>query len=622
MKSFFPQNLSLLRRLDAPLATRMEAVPWPAESATLVRARNGEPALKALAHDDAGVYVHGEDDPSGAARAFVAARLDSRKQDIVVLAGFGLGYVALALAERLERYQWLACIEPRENIFRAALETADLSPLLARGGVRFFVGQDFIALQEWLKGVMSESEAFSMALLQHAPSYRLLPRFYRSVPAEIGVALNRRMVEINTIVHLAENLERNALRNLPAVVRSHGVRDFEGALAGIPAIVVAAGPSLSVAIPHIRRARGRVVVVAVGKALRLLLAEGIIPDFVATLDMTSDSARSFEGLEISPEVALVFDPDAWYGIAAAHKGPLVSYETGAVVDKWSVGSFIEPRGVLEKGLSVAHTAFFFARATGAAPLLLVGVDLAFPGERTHADGVTMTWGGDTGKLVADWVIVRGVNGKPVRSLQNFTSFITAFEVAIAKTGVRVVQTSELGAMIRGAEHISLEAALAKYATREEPIRERIDAAMKKHPPRFDAVAFAKAAALVLEQARAVSEYAENGLRHLKSVRRLDPTNSLERNEYRKHAAKMNAAREGILNSRAVTALSKRIISGTALEVNRIIREVRALGDGKPLERARLEYEQLGAFFEGYAEAARFLIEEVGLLKLEMRKDGK
>jgi hypothetical protein len=55
--------------------------------------------------------------------------------------------------------------------------------------------------------------------------------------------------------------------------------------------------------------------------------------------------------------------------------------------------YVGERGRMTTGLSVAHTAFYLARAMGCDPIVLVAQDLSFSGGRTHASGTEHTWGG-------------------------------------------------------------------------------------------------------------------------------------------------------------------------------------------------------------------------------------
>lgn len=611
MKSHSAANFEKLVRLDPDLALRLRALPWPDPRVRLAETRSGLATLAVRGMDGADLALHSEYDPRDEARRFLDARRPEAG-DALAVCGFGMGYLALEAAARAGPRQWIACIEAREEIFRAAMEGADLSPLLGRERVRFIVGDDLPRFQEAARAFLSASEAMKITLLTWPPSLRAFPPFYAAAEAELETAVNRRTVELNTLVAHAEAMERNALRNIPALARARGVKDFEGVLAGLPAIVVAAGPSLNAALPLLKAARGRAAVVAAGKPLKLLLSEGIVPEFAVTLDMTEASASCFRGFSIPPEVALAFDPDAWYEVAREFAGPKVSYQSDIEIDRWS-RSFLGDRGTIEKGLSVAHTAFYFARATGADPILLVGVDLAFPGDRTHAEGVTMTWGGSTEGLGVGWVEIPGVSGRPVRTLPAFKSFVTAFESAILSTRAKVVQTSEIGALIRGAETLPLAAAVERHLPRHAPVAERLQAAFAR-PPLFDPSAFEAASGAVLAEADRARELAEAGLRHVKRLRHLDPANKLERAEFQKHESRTNAARNDLLKLPALTPLLGRLLSDAALRMKELTREIEAAAAS---ERAEGQLRQFEIFFEAYLQASEFFASELRAVRQEM-----
>ena len=52
----------------------------------------------------------------------------------------------------------------------------------------------------------------------------------------------------------------------------------------MPAIVVAAGPSLNKNIDELKRAKGKAFIIAVDTAIKPLLKKGIIPDMFAIVD--------------------------------------------------------------------------------------------------------------------------------------------------------------------------------------------------------------------------------------------------------------------------------------------------------------------------------------------------
>lgn len=605
MIDHFANNLDLLKALNPDLAQRMLKQDWM-EPVTLFESRSGLPNAGVKSVDGGTVFLHGHN-PVKETIDFLEGKLTHRK-DIVFICGFGLGYLPLAVAERLKPWQWLLVVEPRADIFHAAMSAMDLGKVIGRPNTLILVTQNWIELQEWLHKILKDTESENMSILTHPVNLWIEREFYSCIHGEIQSAVGRSVVELNTLIHKAADMDRNGILNIPSIVESLGVNDFRGALKGLPAVVIGAGPSLNEAIPCLRRIQDHVVVVACGKAMPILVKEGIAPDFVVSLDMSHLSAPCFEGYDMPGHTALVFDPDGWHGIPSAHKGKKVTYDVGTAINNW-MRTFLHGRGRLEKGLSVAHSEFFFARACGCSPVILCGVDLSFPGENTHAQGATMTWGGKTENL-GKWIQVPAAGGGRVRTLTSFKAFITSFETAIANSvETKAVQTSLSGAYIRGCEHMSLEDAVSVYVDFDVDAKSRIRPLLEMPVQPMDEKMLGGIEGAISD-VRKSREFAEEGLHHLRRLSRVDPTNKLERRQYAKIFGEMMKCSKGILGIPSIRNLTQRQMSETALLVNSIGKEIEVLGKENMKLLARLERNKYEHFFQGHAKAANFLEPEL------------
>lgn len=530
MSGAFEKNLSLLSRRDPALAEKIRAIRPPESSAS----------------EEPGPVRPGN-------------------PDAVVVVGIGRGAAAREVCGKVPASCWVVVVEPREDRFRAALEFADCSELLGRARTVILVGDSFRGpFREWLVA----SQALDFYLLATNPGT------CEPVLRTIADELNRRRTEVATLVDRSERMVRNRFANLPWTVRSAAWRSFEGRLAGVPAVVVAAGPSLDAHEDDLRRARGRAVIVSVGKSLRWLIRRGIAPEFVCHLDVAEESDAVFVGFEVPGETTLVWDPESSPGAVARFPGDRATYEGGA---EWG-RPFWGEKGAGGRGMTVAHTAFLFARALGADPITLVGVDLALPGERTHAEGVTMTWGGDVAPLAGGFVDVPAAGGGTVRSLPAFRAMVTLFEEEIARTKARVVNASAVGARIAGAEAGAVELG------GPVDVRGRIAGALAEPRP-FDREAFREAAGRWAAAADRITAAADAGEAALE----------------RRSVAEVNARRSEILAETDLEPLIRRLLAPEAVRIQQITRRMEGVDASV---RARLDVERTLEFFRGYRRAAR------------------
>lgn len=184
------------------------------------------------------------------------------------------------------------------------------------------------------------------------------------------------------------------MKNLKHLPRSKDVSLLKNAMLNVPAIVVSAGPSLNKNIKQLQGLKNKAVIIAVDTIAQRLCNEGVVPDFICSIERGIETYTYFyEGKTYPVESTLV--------------GPLVLYPevfeefSGEVVIpmRGNVGEFIwlkEIMGLKDDysisiGLSCAHVAFGVAEHIGASPIILIGQDLAYGSseKETHAGGLFM-----------------------------------------------------------------------------------------------------------------------------------------------------------------------------------------------------------------------------------------
>ncbi len=601
------RNLEALERVDRALHRRM-VERTPGGRCEVAASSSGHPT--AIVATEAGaVALAGQDDPMAEAVALVG-RLELPPCEALFISGFALGYHVAAL-EHVARDHAYFVYEADEDVFRVALEHGDLVPVLERAKTRFFVGQDDVGLLAWLRDAVVQADALEVATIEFAPSMTLHPDVYAAARATLQTVMDWRSGQIGTLVGAAEEVEHNALRNVAALAESEGVADFAGRFAGLPAVVVAAGPSLAELIPDLRRAAERCVIIAVGKALRLLLAEGIAPDFVVAVDMTEPSAAVFEGLEIPAKTILLYDPDCWYTIPRDWPTRKLSYESGSDLGAW-LAKATAPLGHLDKGPSVAHSAFEFACQTGADPIALVGLDLAVPGRGSHAPGVTMTWGGEVDPSGDEFIDLPCVAGGTVRSYPAFARFVASIEVQVDAADARVVNTSPKGALIRGCAWMSLGGFVDGLAAAPCD-REALFAGGPEQSRRpFDWAGVVDRLERELKQVRAVARKAgrkgSGGGSNASKSRAKGAARGRSRVDVGALVAHYEALHKKLTRQSASTLLH-RLMAPVYLEMRRLP----AARPGTPEEQRRSQ-RQYELAFEGYARAADTLLAHVEALK--------
>ena len=457
MKSFLESNLALLGSRDAALA---EAVARCADdgSVTGVDGKNGP--VPEVAVGDRRLTVHSRFDPVKEAERF-ASEVDAGSFDLFVAAGFGFGYHLESLLGRTGRDATVLALEKSVLMVRKACEARDLSPLF--GDPRFQLAVD--PKEDDIARLLMGRSTRRVSFLTHRGSHQADPAWYGNLMRIAKSYLSTKEVNIATLAKFEKSWSLNIARNIAQITELPGVERFYGAFAGVPAIVAAAGPSLTASLDFIRKHAGRSVIIAVDTSYGLLRRHGIEPHFCVTVDPQPVNARYFEG-DRGGSTVMVADPSSHPSVFRLFKGRAVLAGMAFPMMKW-IEDICGERGEIAHGGSVSTNAFDFAKRLGASPVVLVGQDLAFTGGYAHARGSyldeqvhlrTTRFGNpemfNRYQLTAlPRIFVQGIRGGKVHTNQKMMIFLSWFE---RRLDPGLVNATVDGALMKGVRHAAQE----------------------------------------------------------------------------------------------------------------------------------------------------------------------
>ena len=388
--NYWQINLSKVPGLDKQLLAIKEDSLDEADIA-VETAASGEPTMRVR-----GVYVHSPRDPSreGKRLAESVGKQAAEGQQVaggrqvaegpIIVLGFGLGYAAEAVA-RTGRP--IIVVERHAVILKKALETRDLSELLTRDKFSLTLGgaSDSVLIPLRYAGSAEPSIIRNRALTQ------LDEQWYAEVERYIQIWKDKEAVNQATLRRFGIRWVRNLARNMTAIRDLAGIHYLAGVLrgSGLPVLLIAAGPSLDAALPLLPELAKRCVIVAVDTALRRVLEIGVEPDFAVALDPQYWNYRHLDRAPAS-RTCLIAD-SAVYPAVLRHPFARILL----CRSQFPLGRFIEdrldkdaavPQITLGAGGSVATTAWDFARILGPASIWIAGLDLSYPGLKTHFKG--------------------------------------------------------------------------------------------------------------------------------------------------------------------------------------------------------------------------------------------
>lgn len=375
--------------------------------------------------------------------------------------------------------------EPSFSIFYKQLEQLDLTPYFKKGVMVFVIGgindePDTIGA---LSASMLEGDKIPVMKNIILPNYEELcgEKVYDFEKCLIEQARHYQS-EKNTEHFFSQVWADNVLHNAKYVRTNYKASQLAQVLPlDIPAIVVAAGPSLNRNIKELKKAKNHAFIIAVDTALKPLLNEGIVPDMYATLD----GKKPLELIQVegTQEIPLLTHVNSSKQLLDYHKGKkfFVRQEYDYINEIYDMNhKSFEP---LVSGGSVATLAFSLACHVGFECVILVGQDLAYTNNKSHADG---TFANKIEKTdTSKYLMVPGNYEEKVPTLHNLNEYRRWFEEFIdywkKNNELRVINATEGGAKIEGTELMTLKEAIEQECNRKVNIAECID----KLKPVFD-----------------------------------------------------------------------------------------------------------------------------------------
>jgi len=462
------------------------------EDIKIETAPSGDPSLCVK-----GIYVHSQRDPEREGQRLVQS-VASGKEPVVVL-GFGLGYAA---GNAAELGQPVIIVEKYKNLLLKALELRDLSGLLLKKNIVFVIGGSGDGIINAL-GIVYDlvypehSEKRSVpAIIKNKTLTELDKSWYAAIEEKIRTWAMKDEVNAATLKRFGKRWIRNLSRNKGAIRDYPGISRLENLAAqngteDVPVFLAAAGPSLDKIRPLLGEIHKRCIVVAVDTNLRFFVKNGTPPDFVLTVDPQFWNSRHLDRC-VSERTVLIAEPAVYPPVLNLQFkriflcGSLFPF--GAFLEK-----HVDQKGRLGAGGSVATTAWDFARSLGAQKIWIAGLDLAFPGLRTHFRGARFEEISNSNSVrfrpVESWVAgvlrdggpfyARSSSGGQVLTDRRLSLYAAWFENQFSKyPQVRNFGIFQEGLAIAGLESADVQTFLALPERREE-IDRRLDASFSK-----------------------------------------------------------------------------------------------------------------------------------------------
>lgn len=278
----------------------------------------------------------------------------------------------------------------------------------------------------------------------------------------------------NTVKTFALEWQENYIKNMIFACEDIQFNEITNKYT-IPVVVASGGPSLTKQLSYLKEYRNKIIIIAAGSTINSLLKAGIEPDFVVTVDGGYANYRHFEHIN-SINSILIYSLSSHYEIQNKFAGKRIPF---LLNDDQYINEILKDCEIelpyLNGGTSVANYAFEIAKKITIGPIALVGQDLAYTNNQSHAENNTYSMEIDEAFIKSRGLFeTEGYFNDTVLTDYKFLVMKTRFEelVKLSIHPSAIYNCTEGGVKINGFEQLSFEGFLKQYTREQDRVVEK------------------------------------------------------------------------------------------------------------------------------------------------------
>lgn len=386
----------------------------------------------------------------------------------VVMFGIANGVFARAILDKLKKDAVFFLVEPDLSLFVYCLKNFDMRDIISDARVHFFV--DTINYEDIYFSFLNTITEV-MLPNQFVCTYPEMDRIYGDKAQNfMEIIKNCYGVQLSLGIDFYNVYEKtvyNTFKNLHFIKGSNYLTEFIGKIPDeVPVIIVSAGPSLDKNVDDLKKAEKKAFIVATDTAVKTLIAHDVPYDVIITKDVKKSAIHLKD--ERCHDHPMIADICSKNSILEENKGHKIWNNTSNFMCRLYAKYGLKYTSCM-LGMSVATDAFTMAELISAKRIILIGQDLAYAGEYSHAGSVANHSYDNINGIYE----IEGIYGDKVKARGDWVDMIHWFEAEIAKVrdDIDVIDATEGGAKIQGTRIMKLSEAIELYCKKKFDFQE-------------------------------------------------------------------------------------------------------------------------------------------------------
>ena len=389
--------------------------------------------------------------------------IEYNKETIFIIIGYGFGYVLDRLLEKIGNKIHAIVIEPNKEFLEEQNKIIPVEKYTTYTNIKIIDGESWGTLKETFDRQIDFDFLYNTRIIMHYAYEEMYPIFLKELFLVIKEIRDAKILYQSTNKKLGKLFMGNIIKNVPYIAKGLDFRQHKDKYANIPALIVSAGPSLDKNIHLIKNFNG--IILTGGRSLSAVLEQGVKPDYLVSIDaspISFDTLKDNKTNDIPLIAALQVNPQ----IVENNQAPQYFFNSPEI-SKELLGIDLP---LLPLAGSVATLCLSTAHYMGCNPIIFIGQDMAFTGQKLHAGSCTIDNELDSVDKYRGTRLIKEYYGGQVLSRLDYIGFLRWFEEFIAYyKDAKYINATEGGAYIEGAEHISFEEAIKTYSPKDKVI---------------------------------------------------------------------------------------------------------------------------------------------------------
>lgn len=295
-----------------------------------------------------------------------------------ILFGYGAGHVHEAFKKQRKANELLITIDP-------LIKTKQLN-IQKKHQQDYIFGAEMIEKLEFLLAHIDNETRTTFTILCTSNYDKIFPNVYKALLQKIKDIQEANRVNDYTIIRYADKWQENLELNLINLTKDASLVNLKKYY-DAPVIIASSGPSLTKQLPLLNKIRKNIILISSGSTTNVLLAHGITPDFVVSMDGGEPNYKHFKDLKLT-ESKLVYTYQNHPGVREAFTQEcfVCNNQGFSGVDSYMAKHIPTEIPVLLGGSTVANLAFSVGQYISTGPIAFIGQDLAYTGNVTHVSG--------------------------------------------------------------------------------------------------------------------------------------------------------------------------------------------------------------------------------------------